>query len=125
MTVDIRLAVVGSTKFSGDIGATDKAREIIVAALEYLNPDAVISGGAVGIDTLAANVARSRGIELVVHTPTFPRWQPEGYKERNIRIAEYCTHLLAIRHSDSRTYGSGWTADYAEKIGRTVYRRAI
>jgi hypothetical protein len=33
-------------------------------------------------------------------------------------MAEACTHLLAIRSMWSSTYGSGWTADQARRLGR-------
>lgn len=122
----MRLAIVGSTKFAEDETATRWASNYITWVLAKYKPELVISGGAIGIDQLAADVAAFEGIEvkeflpLAFHAPA--RW-PE-YKARNILIAKACTHLLAIHHPLSTTYGSGWTADYAEKIGKKVARKA-
>jgi predicted Rossmann fold nucleotide-binding protein DprA/Smf involved in DNA uptake len=121
----VRLAVVGSTRFAHDMPALGLARDLIVRAVEFYRPDVVISGGAVGIDQLAAEVAGACGIELVEHLPSHQRWQPDGFKARNLAIAHDCTHLLCVRHRASTTYGSGWTADRAQQLGRTVHRRVI
>lgn len=125
MTSDVRLAIVGSTKYVNDPMATALAREVIEAAITFYDPVVVISGGAVGIDTIAAEVARRDGVEVIEHLPRNPRWKPDGYEERNLLIARDCTHLLCIRHPASTTYGSGWTADQAEAMGKVVHRRSI
>jgi predicted Rossmann fold nucleotide-binding protein DprA/Smf involved in DNA uptake len=127
----VRLAIVGSTKFA-DPGAYGKARQLINVWIAELRPVAVISGGAEGIDTMAEEVARQWGYHehhvekrLIIHRPKNHRWQPEGFKDRNLLIAHDCTHLLAIRCKQSTTYGSGWTADRAEELGKTVWRERL
>jgi hypothetical protein len=121
----VRLAIVGSTRYADDRRAAAKALETISRAIAYYDPQVVISGGAKGIDSMAAELARSLGYDVIEHLPEHPRWEPDGYKARNLRIAEGCTHLLCIRHPDSKTYGSGWTADRAEAMGRVVHRRFV
>jgi hypothetical protein len=127
----VRLAIVGSVKFS-DPGAYGRARQLINVRIAELRPVAVISGGADGIDTMAEEVARQWGFHedhaekrLVIYLPKYPRWRPEGYRHRNLLIARDCTHLLAIRCKQSTTYGSGWTADRAEELGKTVWRERL
>lgn len=120
-----RLAIVGSTAFDRDRKATSAALDIISSAIMHLDPEVVISGGAVGIDSVAAELARSMGYDVIEHLPKYRRWKPDGYEARNLRIAQDCTHLLAIRHAASRTYGSGWTADRAGELGKVVYRRTV
>jgi predicted Rossmann fold nucleotide-binding protein DprA/Smf involved in DNA uptake len=120
------LAVVGSTKFQRP-EADLLAPQVIATFLAQLQPLRVVSGGAEGVDAMAREIASQFGWYLedgsfVEHLPKHRRWSPDGFKERNVLIAEECTHLLAIRCHASKTYGSGWTADYAEKRGRTVYR---
>ncbi len=115
----VRLAVVGSTKFTIN-GALYYARSIIQHYFHELNPGMVISGGAKGIDTLAASIAQMCEIETLEYLPKNPRWEPFGYKDRNELIAQNCTHLLRIVTHDSSTYGSGWTADRARKLGKVV-----
>lgn len=117
-----RLAIVGSTQFKGDIPASRWAWAEIAAEVSRLSPEVIISGGAPGIDTLADLYADAAGIPFVPHLPKNKRWKPDGFADRNLLIAEDCTHLLAIRHPKSKTYGSGWTADRAEEMGRSVRR---
>lgn len=119
------LAIVGSTTFEKDPVATRFASLIIWDALNDLRPVGVVSGGADGIDKLGAKLARMQDIEVKEHFPKQRRWAPNGFKERNELIAQDCTQLLAIRHAKSTTYGSGWTADYAESLGKTVDRIKI
>lgn len=111
-----RLAIVGSTRFA-DVRAWDVARDIIAGVFERRLPDQVISGGAKGIDSLAAESARRHGVEVVEHLPENPRWEPDGYRKRNDLIADGCTRLLRITCRWSRTYGSGYTMDRARARG--------
>lgn len=78
----------------------------------------VISGGAEGVDTIAEEVANELGVKFIAYLPNGDTW--EHYRERNKRIVEDCDMLLVIRYKDSKTYGSGWTRDYAKRIGKRV-----
>jgi predicted Rossmann fold nucleotide-binding protein DprA/Smf involved in DNA uptake len=120
---DVRLAVVGSVKINDE--QLRFAKSVIQGVLFFYLPELVISGGANGIDSLAINEAFLLNLQTKVHLPKNNRWEPEGYKERNTRIAEECTHLLCIRTQQSTTYGSGWAADLAERLGKTVWRVTI
>jgi len=117
----MRLAIVGSTKFAEWWGI-HAAHGIASHVVSHYAPTLIISGGAEGVDTIAEEIADARGIPKKIFLPDIHRWEPDGYKARNILIAQECTHLLAIRCSKATTYGSGWTADYAESIGVTVQR---
>lgn len=118
---DMRLAIVGSRQFDKDPKAKDWAAKYIQWVLMKYKPVAVISGGAIGIDQLAATLAAFEDIEVVEFLPKTKNW--DGYKARDILIAEDCTHLLAIIHLQSRTNGAGWTADYAQSIGKRVFKK--
>lgn len=122
MSDDIILAVVGSTKFTKDAKASEAAEKLILQHYQELRPRMVVSGGAEGIDSMAVGIAKGLHIDTHEFLPKNPRWEPHGYKERNVAIAEACTHLLCIRHYATRTYGSGWTADRAEALDREVVR---
>jgi len=124
-----RLAIVGSTDLLAP-GGWDRADWLIRQAIVRLRPDVVISGGAPGIDSLAEYIAGQFGYteaagSMVVHRPQHQRWRPDGFEARNLLIARDCTHLLRISCYRSRTYGSGWTADQAERAGAEVVRRVI
>ena len=116
----MRLAVVGSLAFDKDVVGQTLAFTFITNALLHYKPEVVVSGGAIGIDTIAANAARKLDIEVVEFLPEAKGWK--WYKARDLLIAQDCTHLLCIRHQQSRTYGSVWTADRAEEMGKPVRR---
>ena len=122
----MRLAIVGSVHFV-DPNAQRLAVRIMRAEMEMHEPEVCISGGADGIDTLFEEVAETYGYtrdngRFIAHLPANRRWRPNGYQARNILIAEDCTRLVAIRCHASKTYGSGYTADYAERLGKEVRR---
>lgn len=117
------LAIVGSVKI--DEEQTEVAKHIIKNSIHSLGPDSIVSGGALGVDTIAECVANVLKIEFKKFLPRHRRWEPEGYKERNLLIAQHCDALLCIRTKQSTTYGSGWTADAAEKLGKNVFRYLI
>lgn len=119
----MRLAIVGSRSFP-TVPLWIEAEALIVRNIHIYRQDIeeIISGGAEGVDSLAEKWADYYSIPKLVHLPENRRWAPDGFKDRNIKIAEDCTHLLCIRYEHSKTNGSGWTADYAESIGKVVRR---
>jgi hypothetical protein len=149
-----KLAIVGSTTFANQ-SAWIRAREIIDEELATYAPDFCISGGAPYIDSLFRRTAMAQGFDKLVSLrpddwwrsndispPAFIEFLPRediltlppggtrwvavgGYMERNICIATLCTRLVAIRSSSSGTYGSGWTHNYAKKLGGKETRMEV
>lgn len=117
------LAIVGSVSFP-EWWQKPAAQGIIDWTLDtyYHEIELVVSGGAEGVDTWGEEAAKRMGLPFRSFLPANPRWEPAGFKDRNILIAEACTDLLCIRYKASKTYGSGWTADYAKKLGKKVQR---
>lgn len=109
---DVKLAIVGSVRLAGNA----EARGIIERVLEQYQPTLVISGGADGIDTMAVEAAKRRGIPYREFLPAFKNWP--AYKERNLLIAMECDRLVRIVSVYSKTYGSGWTRDRAVEMGK-------
>lgn len=114
------LAIVGSTDLT--IPQRFTAKLVIRGLILQYDAPPVISGGAYGIDQIAEGIALAHHCWKHKHLPKYARWEPEGYKDRNMLIAHECTVLWSIRNKHSKTYGSGWTADYAESIGKEVHR---
>lgn len=111
----------------GFVGSTDltEYQRVVVGALTealiewYRSFDGlltVVSGGAPGVDTVAELDAIALGVPTDIIRPKNWRWEPEGFKARNILIAESVEELWVIRSKQSKTFGSGWTGEYYEKI---------
>jgi len=115
------IAVVGSQKIHTKYNVIGFIRDLFMEK----DPESFVSGGANGIDSIAESLFRSLFPYNPVHIfrPEVFEWHhPKGFKARNKRIAEACDELVCIRSCYSSTYGSGWTADYAEKNGKIVHR---
>lgn len=102
------------------------AANYLVSALihfwKHLPHFEVVSGGAPGVDTIAHQAAIQHEVRFKIFFPNNHRWEPDGFKERNTQIAMYCDSLIRVSTTDCKTYGSGWTADYAEQLGKPVMR---
>lgn len=119
------LAVVGSIYEGAAPETVERVKAAIREAFDRHDPRAFVSGGAAGVDSWAAEEAYRRGMtdaDVTEHLPKHRRWQPEGFKDRNERVAQDCEHLVRIYDPASKTYGSGWTADAAARLGKEVER---
>lgn len=103
-----KLAIVGSR----DAGEVD-----IGAYVDFV-PSVIISGGAKGIDTQAADYAVKNGIPLVVHKPNYALHRQGAPIRRNELIVADCDVLLAFW--DGKSKGTKYTIDYARRKGREV-----
>lgn len=91
------VAVVGSRDVAPE------AAELVRDFIASLPADAVIvSGGAGGVDSLAAESAHARGLRVVVYPAD---WKKHGRRAgliRNTQIVEDCTELVAFWNGVSR-----------------------
>jgi hypothetical protein len=95
-----------------------KVRDEVERYVRALPADAVvISGGAIGVDTWAANAARARGL-VVVEIP--PDYQTHGPKRaplvRNVEIAKRCERMAAF--SDGNSTGTGHALGCAARLDK-------
>lgn len=114
------LAIVGSQAKAWNLGSQDRMKAVIWGIIQVFNPDEVISGESPGggIDVWVREVCEEKGIPFRGYPPETHDWP--GYKARNMAIATACKSLVAIRSKESKTFGSGWTANYAAKKKRLV-----
>jgi hypothetical protein len=138
---DCVLAIVGSRDLPA-YSTESKIREVL---LDH-KPKMVVSGGARGVDSQARIIAIASGIQFMEFLPQHPAFHapatgeaiesiradgvmevivPGGFQARNEAVADACTCLVRIASPTTKTYGSGWTADYAEKIGKNVERFVV
>lgn len=88
---------------------------------EYLPPetDELVSGGARGVDTSAAEYAAAHGIPLKVFFPDYASFGRAAPIRRNIEIVDYSDLVLAFWDGESR--GTAFVIKRCEKTG-TPYK---
>ena len=101
----MRIAIIGSRKLTiEDIG-------------RYIPPcEEIVSGGAKGIDTCAAEYARRNGIALTEFLPDYARYGRAAPIRRNEQIVDYSDKIIAFWNGVSK--GTLSTIKYAERIGK-------
>ena len=75
-----------------------------------------MSGGAGGVDTLAAEYARKKGVKLTVFLPEYKRYGRGAPIVRNKKIVDYADRIIAFWNGRSK--GTLSVIDYARKIGK-------
>lgn len=104
----MKIAIVGSR------GITN------VNIAQYINgkPECVISGGAKGVDTLAAQYAQANGIKLLELRPDYASHGRAATFIRNRQIVENADMVLAFW--DGKSKGTQYTINHAKKLGKQV-----
>lgn len=111
------LAVVG-TRYLGQPRYREYAGALITYEICSGEWDSVVTGDAPGIDELTRDLCETYGMPCEALAPAFRRWEPYGFKARNMAICNVADAMLCIRDPESKTYGSGWTANYFETLGK-------
>jgi hypothetical protein len=106
----MKLAVIGSREI------TD--REFIEKILEMFSPeiDEIISGGARGVDSIAEEWAKRRGIKVQVFKPNYSSYGKRAPLVRNEQIVTACDYLIAFWDGQSR--GTKYTINSASLDGK-------
>ena len=89
--------------------------------LEDISPytagcDEIVSGGAKGVDTCAAEYAHKNGIKITVFLPNYEKYGRAAPIRRNEQIVDYADKVIAFW--DGRSKGTLSVIKYAEKIGK-------
>lgn len=80
-----------------------------------LGTTAIISGGARGVDTIAAEYARSQGLALTEIRPDYARYGRAAPLKRNIEIIESADFVLIFW--DGHSKGTKFAIDECKKRG--------
>lgn len=103
----MKLAVIGSRNLSVNID------EYIPSGVSE-----IVSGGASGVDSCAADYARRNGIKLTEFLPEYKKYGRGAPLKRNELIAEYAD--AAIAFWDGKSRGTKYTIDAFKKRGKKV-----
>ena len=114
----MNVGIVGSRRW--------KSRSAVESLVNTFPADTtVVSGGARGVDSWAAEFARKRGLKVVEFLPDLPsngspRWEyTKAYHARNRQIAEHSEVVYAFVAPD-RKGGTENTIKYAKELGVPV-----
>ncbi len=80
--------------------------------------DTIISGGARGIDTCAANYAKKHGLKLIEFLPDYGAFGKAAPLKRNELIVNAADTVIAFWDGKSR--GTKYVIDYCNKIGKPL-----
>ena len=78
--------------------------------------DEIVSGGAIGVDSCAAEYARKNGLRLTEFLPKYERYGRAAPIMRNKEIVEYSDKILVFW--DGKSKGALSVIEYAKKIGK-------
>ena len=108
----MKVAIVGSR------GYQDETRVRHYVMTELTTGDVVISGGAKGVDSWAADAARRRGLEVVEHLPNYDVYGAAAPKKRNAIIAIHCDRMVAFWDGSSSGTANAvtWAVTYRRPV---------
>ena len=104
----MKIAIIGSRE-CGNINF----EELLKKHLDVFANDTIISGGARGIDTLAAMYARKHGMKLLEFRPDYETFGRGATIVRNRLIVDMADVVVAFWNCSSR--GTKYTIEYAKK----------
>ena len=112
----MRVAIVGSRSIEYD-RLKDKAYELLCRYIPA-NATEIVSGGAVGIDTLAEIYAKSNHLPTKIFKPDYAKYGRKAPILRNDEIVAYAQYVLAFW--DGCSHGTAYTVATCIKEGVPV-----
>lgn len=106
-----KLAVIGSRGFDD--------YPTLVKWLDIHKPSMIVSGGAIGADSLANKYAQEKGLPILIF---YPDWNGLGKRAgfaRNAKIIETAEEVVAFW--DLKSAGTKNSIDIAKRLGKPVY----
>jgi len=102
----MRLAVIGSKEFHD----YQKLKSVLD---EISGITTIVSGAAVGTDTMAARYAEDSSIKLLEFPPDHEKYGEEAKLVRDRQIVDNCDQIIAFW--DGECAGTDYTINYAKK----------
>ena len=113
----MHLAIIGSRSFSDYNRLSGIVKSWFYnggASGDQCEISSIISGGATGVDSLAARFAKEENIHLVEHLPDWERFGKRAGFIRNEDIIKNCSCVLAIWDGISK--GTGNSLSIAKRL---------
>ncbi len=112
----MNIAIVGGRDFND----YTLLKESILAYIDaHEKPENIVSGGAKGADTLAAQFATEMGIPLLIFKPDYQRYGRGATLVRNTQIIENAEVVFAFWNGQSK--GTKDSIKKAEKLEKELY----
>jgi predicted Rossmann fold nucleotide-binding protein DprA/Smf involved in DNA uptake len=106
-----RIAIVGSRTFTNYGQLSSKLADTVVAE------DSLVSGGAVGADSMAQRYAKENGLEITICYPDYGRYGRGATFVRNRRIVELSDLVMAFYAKDRfQQGGTSNTIHWAKEL---------
>lgn len=112
MASGIKLAIVGTRTYV----KYDEFIETYKTLYENVVVSEIVSGGAVGVDAMAKQLARDYRITYKEFPAEWSVYGKSAAAKRNALIVDYCDELLAIWDGESR--GTAMTVNMAKASGK-------
>ena len=113
----IKLAIVGSRSFNDYDDFRRNVDEIIFEG-RVVEIDEIISGGAIGADSLAERYAKEYKFKFTKILPDWESWGRQAGFRRNSEIVDQCDGLIAFWDGKSR--GTKWSIDRAKRKNKLI-----
>lgn len=107
----MRLAVIGTKKFNDFNFLSNTLKKIT-------NIDLIISGGAIGTDSLAKQFATQNQIKFLQFPPDYKKFGDKAKHIRDKLIVGECDELIAFW--DGECEGTKYTMDHAKQLGKSI-----
>ena len=104
----MKIAIIGSR----NIKVKDLEKYLPISTCE------IVSGGAKGVDSCAAEYAQQKGIKLTVFLPEYKKYGRAAPIKRNNQIIEYADEVVAFWDGISK--GTKYVINACKKIGKKV-----
>ena len=108
----MKVAVIGSRTF-----ANKKLLFEILSKIQDI--DVIVSGGAMGADSLAEVYAKENNLSTIIYKPNYEKHGKSAPFVRNRQIVDDCDIVVSFWDGASR--GTKYTMEYAEKQNKKVY----
>lgn len=111
----MKVAIVGSREYNN----YSEFKSYIDKFREHIQIDMIISGGAIGVDSMAYRYAVENGITFVCHPPKPEEGFPRAYFRRNLRIIEMSECVIAFPKGKSS--GTRHSISLAKRLNKELY----